>query len=84
MPTGFVAEIGSGKPVIAILGEFDALPGLSQEASPLQKAIIANASGHGCGHNLFGVGSARRGDRGQGVDDGQPRSGHASLLWNAG
>jgi len=58
MPTGFVAEIGSGKPVIAILGEFDALPGLSQEASPLQKAIIANASGHGCGHNLFGVGSA--------------------------
>ena len=58
MPTAFTAEFGSGKPVIAILGEFDALPGLSQEASPLQKAIIANAAGHGCGHNLFGVGAA--------------------------
>jgi aminobenzoyl-glutamate utilization protein B len=58
IPTAFVAEFGSGKPVVAILGEFDALPGLSQEASPLQKAIVANAAGHGCGHNLFGVASA--------------------------
>ncbi len=58
MPTAFIAEHGSGKPVIAILGEFDALPGLSQEASPLQKAVLAGAAGHGCGHNLFGVGSA--------------------------
>lgn len=58
IPTAFVAEFGSGKPVIGILGEFDALPGLSQEASPLQKAVMANAAGHGCGHNLFGVGSA--------------------------
>jgi aminobenzoyl-glutamate utilization protein B len=58
IPTAFVAEFGSGKPVIGILGEFDALPGLSQDVSPLQKAIVANAAGHGCGHNLFGVGSA--------------------------
>jgi len=58
IPTAFVAEFGSGKPVIGILGEFDALPGLSQDATPLQKAIVANAAGHGCGHNLFGVGSA--------------------------
>ena len=58
IPTAFVAEFGSGKPVIGILGEFDALPGLSQDASPLQKAIVANAAGHGCGHNLFGVASA--------------------------
>ena len=58
IPTAFVAEFGSGKPVIGILGEFDALPGLSQDATPLQKAIIANAAGHGCGHNLFGVASA--------------------------
>jgi aminobenzoyl-glutamate utilization protein B len=57
IPTAFVAEFGSGKPVIGILGEFDALPGLSQDTTPLQKAIIANAAGHGCGHNLFGVGS---------------------------
>ena len=47
MPTAFVAEFGSGKPVIGILGEFDALPGLSQDATPLQKAIVANAAGHG-------------------------------------
>lgn len=58
IPTAFVAEFGSGKPVIGILGEFDALPGLSQDASPLQKAIVANAAGHGGGHNLFGVASA--------------------------
>lgn len=58
IPTAFVAEFGSGKPVIGILGEFDALPGLSQDATPTQKAIMANAAGHGCGHNLFGVGSA--------------------------
>lgn len=58
IPTAFVAEFGNGKPVIAILGEFDALPGLSQDASPLQRAIVAGAAGHGCGHNLFGVGSA--------------------------
>jgi aminobenzoyl-glutamate utilization protein B len=58
IPTAFVAEFGSGKPVIGILGEFDALPGLSQDATPLQKAIMANAAGHGCGHNLFGVGAA--------------------------
>jgi len=55
MPTAFIAEYGSGAPVIAILGEFDALPGLSQD---VQKAIAAGAAGHGCGHNLFGVGSA--------------------------
>jgi aminobenzoyl-glutamate utilization protein B len=57
-PTAFVAEWGSGKPVIGILGEFDALPGLSQEISPERKPLITGAPGHGCGHNLFGAGSA--------------------------
>ncbi len=58
-PTGFTAEYGSGKPVIAILGEFDALPGLSQEAaSASQRAITTGGAGHGCGHNLFGTASA--------------------------
>jgi aminobenzoyl-glutamate utilization protein B len=56
-PTAFIAEYGSGKPVIAILGEFDALPGLSQDASPLRKALLAGGPGHGCGHNLFGTAS---------------------------
>lgn len=56
-PTAFVAEYGSGKPVIAILGEFDALPGLSQDAVPERKPIRAGAPGHGCGHHLFGTAS---------------------------
>jgi len=57
MPTAFVATWGSGKPVIGIMGEFDALPGLSQDSVPAQKARVAGAPGHGCGHNLFGVAS---------------------------
>ena len=57
MPTAFVATWGSGKPVIGIMGEFDALPGLSQETVPEQKARVAGAPGHGCGHNLLGVAS---------------------------
>lgn len=58
MPTAFIAEFGSGKPVIGILGEFDALPGLSQYALPEEKSITSGEPGHGCGHHLFGVGSA--------------------------
>lgn len=58
MPTAFVASFGSGKPVIGILGEYDALPGLSQVDEPVQKARVTGAAGHGCGHNLFGSGSA--------------------------
>jgi len=57
MPTAFVASYGSGKPVIAILGEYDALPGLSQVAEPIKKPLKENAPGHGCGHNLLGTGS---------------------------
>ncbi len=57
-PTGFVATFGSGAPVIAIVGEFDALPGLSQEASPFKKAVTEGGAGHGCGHHLFGTASA--------------------------
>src|SRR5262245_56759605 len=58
IPTAFTASFGEGKPVIAILGEFDALPGLSQDAVPDRKPRVAGAAGHGCGHNLFGVASA--------------------------
>ncbi len=57
IPTAFVAEYGSGSPVIGIMGEFDALPGISQKAQPVREALEAGAPGHGCGHNLFGVGS---------------------------
>jgi aminobenzoyl-glutamate utilization protein B len=58
MPTAFTAEFGSGKPVIAILGEFDALPGLSQDTTPEPHALTPGAPGHGCGHHLFGTASA--------------------------
>ena len=57
MPTAFVATYGSGRPVIGILGEYDALPGLSQQAVPEKRPINEGGAGHGCGHNLFGVGS---------------------------
>src|SRR6516164_7192491 len=57
-PTAFMASSGEGKPVVAILGEFDALPGLSQQAAPTRDPVIAGAPGHGCGHNLLGAGAA--------------------------
>jgi len=57
MPTAFVATYGQGRPVIGILGEFDALPGISQKVSPVKEPLEAGAPGHGCGHNLFGVAS---------------------------
>jgi aminobenzoyl-glutamate utilization protein B len=57
MPTAFVAEYGSGKPVLGIMGEYDALPGISQKAQPNKEPLETGAAGHGCGHNLFGVAS---------------------------
>ncbi len=58
IPTAFVATFGSGQPIIGIVGEFDALPGLSQEAQTAARhAIEDNAPGHGCGHNLLGTGA---------------------------
>ncbi|ARK30496.1 amidohydrolase [Halalkalibacter krulwichiae] len=53
--TAFVAEYGTGNPVIGILGEYDALPGLSQKVTTVQKEILSNGPGHGCGHNLLGT-----------------------------
>jgi len=60
MPTAFVATYGTGKPVIAILAEFDALPGISQTNDPERKSAGKNA-GHACGHHLFGVASVASG-----------------------
>jgi aminobenzoyl-glutamate utilization protein B len=57
VPTAFIAEYGSGKPIIGVLGEFDALPGLSQKAQATKEALLKDAPGHGCGHNMFGAGS---------------------------
>lgn len=57
IPTAFVATYGEGKPVIGILGEYDALPGLAQKAVPEVSPIPNQKGGHGCGHNLFGTAS---------------------------
>ncbi len=61
MPTAFLASYGKGEPIIGILAEFDALPGLSQLAKPAREARIAGAPGHACGHHLFGAASAAAG-----------------------
>lgn len=57
MPTAFVATYGSGSPVISVLGEFDALPGLSQKTEPTKNPLNEGEAGHGCGHNMFGAAS---------------------------
>lgn len=61
IPTAFIATYGSGQPVIGILAEYDALPGLAQEAVPEKKSIAGQKAGHGCGHHLFGVASVAAG-----------------------
>jgi aminobenzoyl-glutamate utilization protein B len=55
MPTAFIAVWGENKPVIGINGEYDALPGLSQEPVPYKSPLKPGAPGHGCGHNIHGV-----------------------------
>ena len=57
IPTAFTASYGSGGPVIAILAEFDALPGINQDAVASLLPIEGKSAGHACGHNLFGAGS---------------------------
>ncbi|WP_298301235.1 amidohydrolase [Hydrotalea sp.] len=61
IPTAFVAAYGSGSPVIGILAEFDALPGLAQQAVPEKEPIAGQVAGHGCGHHLFGTASVAAG-----------------------
>jgi len=56
MPTAFVATWGSGRPVLGVLGELDALPGLSQKPVPYKEPLREGAPGHGCGHNIHGTG----------------------------
>jgi aminobenzoyl-glutamate utilization protein B len=57
MPTAFIASYGSGRPIIGVMGEYDALPGLSQKAEPQQSPLVEGAAGHACGHNMFGPAS---------------------------
>ncbi|MCD6241587.1 amidohydrolase [Candidatus Bathyarchaeota archaeon] len=55
MPTAFIASWGEGKPVIGIMGEYDALPGLSQKKVPYPEPLEPGKPGHGCGHNIYGA-----------------------------
>ena len=55
IPTAFTATWGSGSPLIGIMGEYDALPGLSQKTVPHKEPIVEGAPGHGCGHNIHGT-----------------------------
>ncbi len=57
IPTAFIASYGSGAPVIAILAEYDALPGITQDAVPERALLSTKTAGHACGHNLFAAGS---------------------------
>ncbi len=61
IPTAFVATYGSGQPVIGILAEYDALPGLSQQGVTEKKPVVGQDAGHGCGHHLFGTASVAAG-----------------------
>ena len=59
IPTSFIAEYNNGGPIIGILGEYDALPGLAQTASPFKEVALNETNGgHACGHHLFGAASA--------------------------
>ncbi len=57
IPTAFIASYGQGEPVIGVLAEFDALPGISQAATPVRQILEDKHAGHACGHHLFGAGS---------------------------
>ena len=57
IPTAFVATYGAGSPIIAVLAEFDALPGISQAAKPVRQILVEGGAGHACGHHLFGTAS---------------------------
>ena len=61
IPTAFVATYGSGHPVIGVMAEYDALPGLSQDTVAYRKPIEGQAYGHGCGHNLIGTAAVASG-----------------------
>ena len=61
MPNAFVASFGHDKPIIGLLAEFDALPGMSQDICTEQKPLVEGGPGNGCGHNLLGIGCTAAG-----------------------
>lgn len=73
LPTAFIASWGTGGPTIGILGEYDALPGLSQKVAPIREPAEAGAPGHACGHNLLGTASMGYGTVSDSGDNSIPR-----------
>ena len=63
LPTAFVATFGEGEPVLAVLAEYDALPGLSQDTTACFSPRVPGGYGHGCGHNLIGTTAVSAADR---------------------
>lgn len=55
IPTAFIATFGEGGPVIGVMAEYDALPGMAQDTVPFRRAPAGGGAGHGCGHNLLGT-----------------------------
>ena len=84
LPHAFYAEYGSGKPVIAVLGEYDALPGLSQKCQITKEPVTPGAAGHGCGHNLLGAGGCDRSDHDQTGFLSRKEFGNLKILWMPG
>ncbi len=81
IPNAFIASVGEGLPVIALLGEFDALAGLSQQAHSAEPTpLTPGANGHGCGHNLLRHRGIRRGGRRQRLAAAARRQRHSALL----
>ncbi len=82
IPNAFIASVGEGQPVIALLGEFDALAGLSQQAHCAEPTpLTPGANGHGCEAQSARYGGIRRGGRRQSLAATAWRRGHAALLW---
>ena len=77
IPTAFVATYGSGSPVIGVLAEYDALPGLSQAAVTKRQPVIDEAPGHACGHHLFGTATVAAAIE---VKNWLVKSGHAGTI----
>ena len=85
IPTAVMGEAGEGGPVIAILGEYDALPGLSQVAGIAEpKELERGGNGHACGHNLLGSAALLAADRGEELSCRRRHQGPRALLWLPG
>jgi aminobenzoyl-glutamate utilization protein B len=83
IPTAFIAEFSNGGPVVGILGEYDALPGLMQTASPFKEPRADVSAGHACGHHMFGAASGLGGRSNKRMARGNQYTRHNKILWHS-